>query len=103
MTKIYDKRDDFNFNIVNFPFLDSNIPSSPSYGVYISPLLRYARASSHYCDFINRSSQLTSKLIERGFSILRLKHTFKKFYGHHMDVMAKYDRAVSLISNDLFG
>ena len=30
---IYDKRDDFNFHITNFPFLSSNIPSSPAYGV----------------------------------------------------------------------
>ena len=34
-TKIYDKRDDFNFDIVNFPFLDGDVPRRPSYGVYI--------------------------------------------------------------------
>ena len=44
--KIYDKRDDFNFDIVNFPFLCGNIPQSPSYGVYISQLIRYACAST---------------------------------------------------------
>ena len=37
-SKIYDKRDDFNFEIVNFPFLDGDVPSSPSYGVYIFSL-----------------------------------------------------------------
>ena len=41
-TRLYDKRDDFEFHIVNFPFLFSNIPSGPSYGVYISQLIRYA-------------------------------------------------------------
>ena len=40
---VYDKRDDFNFHIVNFRFLSSDIPSGPSYGVYISQLIRYAR------------------------------------------------------------
>ena len=50
-TKLYDKRDDFEFHIVNFPFLSSNIPSGPSYGVYISQLIRYARCCSHYEDF----------------------------------------------------
>ena len=39
-SKIYDKRDDFNFEIVNFPFLDGDVPRSPSYGVYISQLIR---------------------------------------------------------------
>ena len=42
-TKIYDKRDDFNFKIINFPNMCSNIPASPAYGVYISQLIRYAR------------------------------------------------------------
>ena len=44
-TKIYDKRDDFNFDIVNFPFLDGDVPQRPSYCVYISQLIRFARAS----------------------------------------------------------
>ena len=44
-SKPYDKHDDFNFHIVNFPFLSSNIPSSPSYGVYISQPIRYACAA----------------------------------------------------------
>ena len=43
-TKIYDKRDDFDFEIVNFPFLDGDVPRSTSYGVYISQLIRFARA-----------------------------------------------------------
>ena len=50
-TKLYDKRDDFDFHIVNFLFLSSNIPSSPSHGVYISQLIRYARCCSYYDDF----------------------------------------------------
>ena len=41
-TRLYDKRDDLDFHIVNCPFLSSNIPSGPSYGVYISQLIRYA-------------------------------------------------------------
>jgi hypothetical protein len=52
-TKIYDKRD-FNFKIINFPNMCSNIPVSPAYGVYISQLIRYARASSNYSDFLKR-------------------------------------------------
>ena len=50
-TKIYDKRDDFDFDIVNFPFLDGDVPQRTSYGVYISQLIRFARASSNLSDF----------------------------------------------------
>ena len=74
--KLYDKRDDFNFNIVNFPFLSSNIPQSPAYGVFVSQLIRYARASSLYEDFITRSQLLTSKLLKQGFTRNRLIATF---------------------------
>ena len=43
-TKLYDKRDDVNFPIVNFPFICSNIPEEPAYGVYISQMIWYSRA-----------------------------------------------------------
>ena len=50
-SKIYDKRDDFDFDIVNFPFLDGDVPRSTSYGVYICQLIRFARVSIHVADF----------------------------------------------------
>ena len=49
--ELYDKRDDFNFQIINFPFLSNNIPSGPLYGVYISQLIRYARCHTYYDDY----------------------------------------------------
>ena len=60
-TKIYDKRDDFDFEIVNFPFLDDDVPRPTSYRVYISQLIRFARASSHVADFNTRNKLLTCK------------------------------------------
>ena len=58
-TKLDDKHDDFDFHIVNFPFLSSNIPSSPSYGLYISQLIRYARCCSYYDDFGYRQTPIS--------------------------------------------
>ena len=60
-TKIYDKRVDFDFDIVNFPFLDGDVPRSTSYGVYISQLIRFARVSSHVDDFNTRYKGFDSK------------------------------------------
>ena len=60
-TKIYDKRDNFDFDIVNFPFLDGDVPRSASYGVYISQRIRFARVSSHVDDFNTRNKVLTAK------------------------------------------
>jgi hypothetical protein len=59
-TTLYDKRDDFDFAIVNFPFLYSNIPLSPAYSVYISQLIRHARACFPYEDFSKRGKLLTN-------------------------------------------
>ena len=53
-SKIYDKRDYFNFEIVNFQFLDENVPSSPAYGIYISQLIRFAIVCSNVNDCNNR-------------------------------------------------
>ena len=61
--KLYDKRDDFNFPIENFPFKCSNIPAAPVYGVYISQLIRHSRACSSYQDFLDRGLLLTRKLL----------------------------------------
>ena len=78
-TKIDDKRDDFNFDIVNFPFLDGDVPRRPSYGVYISQLIRFARASSHVTDFNNRSKFLTAKLLSKAIGIINSAKPFPNF------------------------
>ena len=93
--KIYDKRDDFTFPIVNFPYLCSNIPKSPVYGVFISQLLRYARGCTTYEDFTTRGKLLTTKLLQQGYVCNRLKSTIKKFYGRHHDILDKYGRSVT--------
>ena len=54
-SKIYNKRDDFDFDIVNFHFFDGDVPRRSSYGVYISQLIRFARVCNHVGDFIARN------------------------------------------------
>ena len=82
-TKIYDKRDDFDSDIVNFPFLDGDIPRRTLYGVYISQLIRFARASSNVSDFNCRNKALTAKLLRQGYLYHKLRKTFSKFYRRH--------------------
>ena len=65
-TKIYNKRDDLDFAIVNFPFLDVDVSSSTSYRDYISKLIRFATASSHVADFKILNKLLTQKLLKQG-------------------------------------
>ena len=78
-TKIYDKRDDFDFDIVNFPFLDGDVPRRTSYGVYISRLIRFARAPSNFNDFNYRNKALTAKLLGRAIVIFYFFRRFRNF------------------------
>ena len=102
-TSLYDKRDDFNFHITNFPFLSSNIPSSPAYGVFISQLIRYARACSSYECFILRAARLSSKLLRQGYVKERLKSSLRKFYGRYGDLIKHYEVSLSQMLHDILG
>ena len=89
-SKIYDKREDFNFSIVNYPFLDGDVPRSTSYGVYISQLIRFARACSSLEDFNSRNLLITNKLLKQGYRYHKLRKTFSKFYRRNTSLISKY-------------
>ena len=100
--RLYDGRGDFDFHIVNFPFLSSGVLSGPSYGVYISQLMGCARCCSHYDDFRYRHKCLVDRLLSQGYKALRLEKSFKKFYGRCQDLIEKYQRAVNAMVSDSF-
>ena len=98
-TKIYDKRDDFDFDLVNFPFLDGDVPRCTSYGVYISQLIRFA--SSSVSDFNCRNKALTAKLLRQGYRYHKHRKSFSKFYRRHSGLVEKYN--VSLRKPEFYG
>ena len=89
-SKHYDKRDDFDFSIVNFPHLDGDVPCSPSYGVYISQLIRFCRACSFVDDFNIRNRSLTERLLKQGYRYHKLRKTFQNFIIG-ISLVSKYD------------
>ena len=86
-SKIYDKRDDFDFDIVKFPFLDGNVPSRP----YISQLIRFARVCCHVDDFNTRNKCLTAKLLKQGYWYHNLRKFCSKFYRRHYELISKFN------------
>ena len=78
-TKIYDKREDFDFDIANFTFLDGDVPRRTSYGVYISQLIRFARASSNLNDFNYVIKLLLPNFLGRAIVILNFVRRFRNF------------------------
>ena len=95
--KIYDKRDDFDFDIVNFPFLDGDVPRSTSYGVYVSQLIRFARVSIHVEDFNTRNKVLTPKLLSQEYRYHKIRKTFSKFYRRPFDIVSKYNVGLKIL------
>ena len=89
LSKIYDQRDDF--DIVYFPFLDGDVPRRPSYGVYISQLIRFARVCSHVDDFNTRNNCLTAKLLKQGYRYHKLRKAFSKFCRRHYELISKFN------------
>ena len=77
--------------LVNFPFLDGDVSHRPSYGVYISQLIRFARVCSHVDDFNTRNKCLTAKLLKQGYRYHKLRKVFSKFYRRHYELISKFN------------
>jgi hypothetical protein len=80
----------------------SNIPASPAYGAYISQLIRYARASSNYSDFLKRHLHLRNRLLDQGFEKIRLIRSLKKFIFRYQDLVEVYSVSAETMINDAF-
>ena len=74
------KWDDFDFDIVNFPFVDGDVARRPSKGLFISQLISFVRASLHVNDFNNLIKFLTAKLLKHGYRYHKLRKAFSKIY-----------------------
>ena len=89
-SKIYDKWDDFNFEKVNLPFLDGDVPLSPSYGVYISQLILFAIVCSNVDNINSRNLFLTAELFKQGYRYHKIRKAFSKFYHRHSELIVEY-------------
>ena len=98
-TSIYDKRDAFDFPIVNFPNLSGNIPIKSAYGIFIGELVRYARACTYLKDFTARTTLLVNKLTSQGYKTKKLKQTYSTFCDSHFALIQKYGSLVLDMKN----
>ena len=89
---VYNKRDGFGFPIVNFPWLSGDVPRLPSFGIYISQLVRFARCCSSVLDFHSKNLRLTSKLLTQGYIYMyhKLRKTFGKFFRSYSELLSKF-------------
>ena len=85
----YDKRRDFNFEVINYPYLNSNIPKNPSYGVFISQLVRLVKINCNIRYFKNDVTALVNKFIDQGFNKQLLVSKFKQFSKKYLGEWTK--------------
>ena len=83
---LYDKRKDYYFNVISYPFLDGNIPNNLSYGVFISPLVGFAKINTIVNGFYSNMDDLITKLVCQGFNLAALRKKFIKFYHSKLNV-----------------
>ena len=101
-TKLYDKRDDFNFKIVNYPYpIASNIPEKPAYGVYASRVISFVRACDNYVDFSERHISLCTSLLRQGFRYRLLCKQLGSTYSKHKEMFVKYSKSLKDIRKEI--
>ena len=101
-TNLYDKRNDFKFDINSFPFLSSNIHNKRTHGVLISQLIRFSRVCSSGTDFINTSHRLIHKLIQQRFIPRLLRRKASIFYDKYYHLIKKYDYTKRFMISNMF-
>ena len=89
-TSVYDKRDDFGFPIVYFPWLSGDVPRLPFYGIYILQLVRFARCCTSVLDFHSKNLRITSKLLTQGYRYHKICKTFGKFFRSYSELLSKF-------------
>ena len=93
--KVFHKVDLFNFEVISFPFLESNIPQRICYSTFFSQLIRFLRICSNIHGFAERVQLLWNKLMVRNYEATVLKRYFKKFICQYSDEIVKYGYSLS--------
>ncbi len=101
-TKLYNKRDDFNFKIISFPEMSSNIHFRRTHGVFLSQLIRYSKVFKESILFNNRTKNLANKLIRQGFSKTILRRKFSYFFDKFYHLVKKYNSSRKICMDAIF-
>ena len=94
--KLYDKRNDYDFDVISFPYLDGNIPKGQLHGILISQLIRYARINTSFSNFISDCKKLVTKLVGQYFDVAALRKRFQILINKHFNVWGKYGVPLSV-------
>ena len=96
--KLFDKRDDFPFTIIKMPHLSSNIPYNIFYNTILSEILRIARCSLLYADFLIKARELCRRMINQGADTIFAKSSLRRFMEKHSTTFRKFNVSFRVIA-----
>ena len=99
--KLFDKRDAFPFFIVRMPYLCSNIPAYIFYGAFKSEVLRIAKNTLKYDDFLPPVCNLFQRMIKQGGHVPRLERAIRNVINDHPNLFLSFDKHHTRISRDI--
>ena len=100
-TKLFDKRDAFNFSVVRMPYKCSNIPCKMFYSTIGAEILRICRATSHYNFFLISARSLINRMRKQGADTQGIQRVITKMIGRHLKPFEKYGIAAEQIAIDI--
>ena len=90
LIKLFDKRKDYSFNVINYPFMDGTIPKAPTYGVFVSQLTRFCRVNNTLKGFLEDAGNLVRKLVSQSFDVAALRNKFQTFMNRQYMLWGKF-------------
>ena len=93
-TRLFDKRDNFGFDIVRKPFYCSNVPSKIFYGSIGAEFIRISRATSKIEDVTRNCKQLLSQILKQNWQMRRINFSLIKMIKWHQEVFIKYNKSI---------
>ena len=100
-TKLYDKRNSYNFYIVRFPYKSSNLPSKMFFATIGAEILRICRANTDFLNFVSSCKILLQRMLKQGANKSGIKNVLNKMLGRHEYCFQKFDKTHTEISNAL--
>ena len=99
--KLFDKRDDFPFDIVRFPYKCSTIPRRMFFSTFQAEILRICRATVQFSSFLTSCKPFLARMLRQGATKQELKHPVKNIVTKHTAEFAKYDPDQEKIINEI--
>ena len=100
-TKLFDKRDAFNFSVVRMPFKCSNIPNKMFYSTIGAEVLRICRATSHYNFFLVSARNLITRMRNQDADTYGLQRVLTKMLNRHWKPFEKFNVSLEQIALDI--